>query len=196
MLLQIEMMSVQWGEGVGASALLVTYAARTPIATLQQICAPPEWASGDRLCFYGNVFPLNDCQHVGILHLETLTVPQIGLHAAGALAGARPVLCSCPFALNELLFWRSVVYACDAGLQARSVSMLCARVLNDANTTVRLVHIGATLCELARTHSSAFAAAHAPCVGDPADPWDAALRAHARQHARQIEASHVAGCSR
>jgi len=196
MLLQIEMVSVRWGAGAGASALLVTDAALTPIATLQQIRSPAGCAGGDGLSFYGKVLPLNGRRHVGVLRLETATVPQIGLHAAGPLAGAQRALCAYPFALNELLFRRGVVFAGDAGLPARSVALLCARVLNDANTAVRLVHIGATLRGLAHAHASAFAAAHARTESAPADPWDGALRAHARQHARQIEASHAAGCSR
>ena len=194
MLLQIEMVSVHWGLAAGAPALLVTDSAHVAVATLQRIRAPPD-AAARGLSFYGRVLALNGRQHLGVLRLETSQVPQIALRALGA----QGALCAYPFALNELLFRRGVVLASDAGLPPGTVALLCSHVLNHSNTAVRLVNIGAAVRELARAHLAALAGARGtPCAPPPAssDPWDAALRALAQQHARQLQASYTAGCSR
>jgi len=168
------------------------------------MCPSPRWCWSRRplaaaalgLSFYGRVLALNGRQHVGVLWLETSLVPHIALR----VQGAPTPLCTYPFELNEVLFRRGVVFARNAGLPPSSVALLCSRVLNHSNTAVRLVNIGDAVRELARAHLSALAAARAAPskalspAGD--DPWDSALRVHARAHARQLQASYLAGCSR
>jgi len=195
MLLQIEMVSVHWGRAAPALALVVADAAHAPIAALLHVQASPA-AAALGLSFYGKVLPLNGRQHVGVLRLETSLVPHIALRVQGA---AIP-LCAYSFELNEVLFRRGVVFANDAGLPPSSVAVLCSRVLNHANTAVRLVNIGSAVRKLACAHLGALAAARAASGSALLlardDPWDATLRVHARAHARQLQDSYMAGCSR
>jgi len=195
MLLQIEMVSVHWGQATPALALVVTDVAHKPIAALERVQAPPA-AAALGLSFYGRVNLLNGRPHVGVLRLETSLVPHIALRVQGAAVS----LCAYPFELNEVLFRRGVVFAADAGLPPSSVALLCSRVLNHSNTAVRLVNIGDAVRELARAHLSALAAARAARSNAPLlagnDPWDTTLRQYVCAHARQLQASYMAGCSR
>lgn len=194
MLLQIEMVFIDWSPALSPPQLILTDHSNRVVAGLERI-------KHQGLSVYGKVLIINGVRHLGVLRIETSITPQVWLSCAIHNSSVPHTVGSVKLSVNELLFQRDVLYVEGGGTTPYSMGLLCASVKNDSNTAIRLVHIQRAIdtitCSYSKNRNNLEREDKYEDVRESfMDPWDRALRQNARKHIAQLHVRYMTSCSR